>query len=136
MIRTQVGYRVHTVATLSASPHAHDELLTTDEYVDEVPELVDVSSITDSGPGATCPLLPGSEPWIVDTGACSSVIVPSPRVWFSSLQGDAVPRPITALSDDCANTAVVSSPPRSPRFEYLDAALDTCVVMGSTTSPR
>ena len=57
MIRAQVGYRVQTVATLSDSPPARNGRLTTFGYVDEVPELVDVFSITGSEPGAACPLL-------------------------------------------------------------------------------
>ena len=77
-----------------------------------------------------------SEPWVVDTGASPPVFSPRIGAWLFSPQADAVPRLTTALPAGSASSTVVSELPRPPPFENVDAALDTCVVMGSTTSPR
>jgi len=76
------------------------------------------------------------EPWVVDTGASSSLISPGISDWLFSPRVDAVPRLTTALPDTSANSTVVSELPRPSQFGNIDAVLDTCVVMGSTTSPR
>jgi hypothetical protein len=77
-----------------------------------------------------------SEPWVVDTGACSSVISPRISAWLFSPQADTVPRLTAALPAGGASSTVVSVLPRPPLSGNVDAALDNCVVMGSTTSPR
>jgi len=76
------------------------------------------------------------EPWVVDTGASPSVTLPRVGTWLFSPQVDAVPRLTAALPAGSATPTGVSVLPRPSPLENVDAALDICVVMGSTTSPR